>query len=156
MSLSRDRALEELIVSNLKRDSRIDIHELDVRVDNGIVYLSGSLDSAAERRAVQEDIMLTVEPDKLADSTTLRNFVERTDEELKFSVLRVLARDIVLDARYVEVAANDGIVTLSGHVSSYAQKSDVETVAWWTPGVVDVVSRLLVDGLTEPTEESDY
>lgn len=148
--------MQELIVSNLKRDSRIDIRELDVRVDNGIVYLSGSLDSAAERRAVQEDIMLTVEPDRLADSTTLRNFVERTDEELKFSVLRVLARDIVLDARYVEVAANDGIVTLSGHVSSYAQKSDVETVAWWTPGVVDVVSRLLVDGLTEPTEESDY
>ena len=45
-----------------------------------------------------------------------------TNEALRRSVLDELAWDPSLDATHVGVAASHGVVTLTGHVGSYAEK----------------------------------
>ncbi|MCL5104658.1 MAG: BON domain-containing protein [Armatimonadetes bacterium] len=150
-----DRKVEELVTSVLSKDSRIDFSEIKVKVENGVVYLSGTVDSAAERRAAQEDLESAPPVETVVDQLTLRNFIERTDEELAESVRRALIRDITLDARQIKVEATGGVVTLSGRVESYAQKSAAENVALWTPGVVDVISHLEAGPLPGPPEEPD-
>ncbi|MGI6295787.1 MAG: BON domain-containing protein [Armatimonadota bacterium] len=142
MGESIDKNTENTIRRILGADSRIDAAEIEVAVVDGTVYLSGSVDGAAERLAILEVVKLTTGVRDVIDSLELRNFIERTNDELKESVRNAIARDISIDAHLVSVEANDGEVTLRGHVDSSAQKFSVEDIVWWTPGVTDVVNCL--------------
>lgn len=156
MQVLGDREIEESVRNMLAQDSRVDVREINVRVENGVVYVSGAVDSAAERRAIQEDLESVLNVGRFIDTLTLRNYVERTNEELAASVMNVLVRDRMVDASDIAVNASDCRITLNGRVGSYAQKRAAEEDAWWTPGVVDVVNRLQVDGFVEPPLEPDY
>ncbi len=140
-----DREIEEVTRECLVADSRVDIGEIDVNVRDGVVHLSGKVDSAAERQAILEDIRIVPGVIDTIDQLVLRNYVQRTDAELKEAVKHALARDIAVDAVPVTVEAAEGKVVLRGHVDSYAQKNNAEDVAWWTPGVTDVISHLEVE-----------
>lgn len=140
-----DREIEESIHRSLAADSRVDTGEIDVSAEDRTVFLSGTVDSAAERQAVLENVMATPRVDGAIDQLRLRNFVERTDEELTEAVKHALARDITVDERPLSVQAREGEVTLTGHVDSRSRKNTVEDVAWWTPGVTNVVSHLQVE-----------
>ena len=141
-----DSMVEELAKRALVNDSRVDVSEIQVKVLDGIVYLSGTVDSAAELRAVREDLMSAPEVSQVVDELKLRNYIERTDDELREAVKRSLIRDIDIDRRRIDIEAGRGIVTLRGWVPSYAQKLEAESVVWWTPGVIEVINRLEIDG----------
>lgn len=151
-----DAEIEELVWAAIEDDSRVDRTEVGLQVEHGTVYLDGMVDSAAERQAVQQDAETVVPRDKIVDRLSLKNFVERTNEELCSAVRAAMKRDIALDADGVAVECRDGVVNLSGHVRGYADKHAVECLAWWMPGVTDVVSRVQVDGIGDPRDEPDY
>ncbi len=153
MRVLGDREIEEMAGQALAADSRVDPHEVSLRVEGGVLYVSGAVDSAAERRAVQEDLEAIAGTVSVVDMLTLRNYVERTNEELAAGVRRALSRDLAVGTTSISVRAEDGVVTLSGGLESHAQKRAAEDVAWWTPGVTDVVNRLRVNGGTEIPED---
>jgi osmotically-inducible protein OsmY len=66
----------------------------------------------------------------------------KTDIQLRRSVEDELAAEPSLDATGVGVAVKDGIVTLSGHVPSYAEKLATERCTARLPGVGAIVSEL--------------
>jgi len=140
-----DREVEELVRQCLATDSRVDEGEVEVCVEDGTVFLAGAVDSAAERQAAIEDAESTVGVRDIAARLTLRNYVERTDQELREAVRHALARDIAVNTQRVSVEAGDGQVTLNGMVDSCSEKHAAEDVAWWTPGVTNVISHLQVE-----------
>ncbi|MCE5323674.1 BON domain-containing protein [bacterium] len=157
MVTHKDRQIEEQVTVTLRNDSRIDLSEISVHVDDGVVYLTGTVDSAAEKKAAWEDLQAATGIDRVVDELVIRNYIDRSDEELRHSVKQFLIRDIDVDANPIDVEARDGVVTLKGRVASYAQKVEAECVAWWIPGVTDVISHLEVDGIFDPlAEETDY
>lgn len=68
----------------------------------------------------------------------------RTDAETKQAVLRELKWDIHVDEANVQVAVSGGVVTLSGHVSSWAKRIAAQKAAHRVAGVLDVANELLV------------
>ncbi len=66
------------------------------------------------------------------------------DGQLKQAVLAELGWDPSVDAAHVGVTANDGVVTLSGHVETYAQKHAAETAASRVRGVQAVAEEIEV------------
>jgi osmotically-inducible protein OsmY len=52
----------------------------------------------------------------------------------------------------VEVAVEDGVITLEGSVISLSHKRVAGVLAWWTPGCRDVVNSL---GVSPPEEDND-
>jgi osmotically-inducible protein OsmY len=68
-----------------------------------------------------------------------------TDKELQDAVMRELEWDPAVDAAHIGVSAKDGAVTLSGHVSSYAQKWAALRAAERVEGVVAVVDDLVIE-----------
>jgi osmotically-inducible protein OsmY len=68
-----------------------------------------------------------------------------TDKDLQDAVMRELEWDPAVDAAHIGVAAKDGVVTLSGHVSSYAQKWVALRAAERVEGVVAVVDDLTIE-----------
>ena len=78
-----------------------------------------------------------------------------TDSELQEDVLRELAWDPTVDAAHVGVVVKNGVVTLSGHVSSYAEKWAAEEAAKRVYGVRAVANELDVKlpGSSQRTDE---
>lgn len=68
-----------------------------------------------------------------------------TDAEIKEAVLRELAWDTHVEATEVGVEVEDGIVTLTGSVSSYGKKLAAQNAAHQVFGVHDVVNAIEVD-----------
>lgn len=75
------------------------------------------------------------------------------DAKLQHSVLQELEWDPSIDASKIGVAASDGVVTLSGYVSTYADKMAAERVAKRVYAVRAVVNKIDVKLLgTGPTD----
>jgi osmotically-inducible protein OsmY len=140
-----DESLRREIFDTISEDTRVDEKEVTLRVRDGVVYLDGAVDSAAERRAIYEDIEMCAGVRSVVDNLTLTNFIACDDETLSQSVKLELLRDPTLDARNIEVHADNGRIRLEGRVATYSEKRTAESTAWWAPGVIDVTSRLCVD-----------
>lgn len=67
------------------------------------------------------------------------------DSTLRQSVERALELDPRVDARRIGVAVRDGVVTLTGFVSSYAELQAAEAVAQSLPGVCAIADDIIVD-----------
>jgi osmotically-inducible protein OsmY len=68
-----------------------------------------------------------------------------TDAEIKEAVLRELAWDTRVESTEVGVEVEDGIVTLTGSVSSYGKKLAAQNAAHQVFGVHDVVNAIEVN-----------
>jgi osmotically-inducible protein OsmY len=66
------------------------------------------------------------------------------DAELQRDVMAELKWEPSVDAAHIGVSAKDGVVTLSGHVSSYAEKFAAERAAKRVQGVLAVANELEV------------
>jgi hypothetical protein len=67
---------------------------------------------------------------------------KRSDERIKEDVCEALYRSYDVDATHIDVAVNQGVVTLSGTVDSRDTKRLAEDVAEGVGGVHDVQNRL--------------
>lgn len=67
-----------------------------------------------------------------------------TDKELRQLVIDELEYEPSIDAADIGVAAEDGVVTLSGHVADYAQKTAAERAAWRVKGVRGIAQEIEV------------
>jgi len=85
------------------------------------------------------------------------------DDRLIDEVSERLMQDRLLDARGVEVAADAGTVTLSGHVAAASDMALAAMLVRGTPGVRGVVNRLVLQPgpraparAAEPEEPAHY
>ncbi|ACA17303.1 transport-associated [Methylobacterium sp. 4-46] len=67
-----------------------------------------------------------------------------TDKDLRRDVLDELDFDPSLDATNIGVAVSDGVVTLTGHVGSYAEKVEAERAARGVKGVRAIAQDIQV------------
>jgi len=66
------------------------------------------------------------------------------DIDLRQNVLDELEFEPSIDAANIGVAAENGVVTLTGHVASYAQKIAAERAAWRVKGVKAIAQEIEV------------
>jgi osmotically-inducible protein OsmY len=66
------------------------------------------------------------------------------DKELRQLVVDELEYEPSIDAADIGVAAENGVVTLSGHVADYVQKMAAERAAWRVKGVKGIAQKIEV------------
>jgi osmotically-inducible protein OsmY len=71
--------------------------------------------------------------------------IDKSDEGIAKDVVDSLYWDSRVDASKMGVYVNDGIVTLSGTLSSYSERAAASEDAWIISGVRDVKNQLKVD-----------
>jgi osmotically-inducible protein OsmY len=76
----------------------------------------------------------------------------KTDAELKRDVERELEWDPSIDARNIAVAVKNGVVSLSGYVSTYSDKWRAESIAKRVAGVMTLANEIEVKLATERTD----
>ncbi len=147
----------------LEHDRRIDFHKHRIKIGldpDGALVLEGEVGNIAAKKialeraaAISGGIVdrLRVAPSKRMGDGEIRDHVrDALLEEACFGSIRTgdsegsREKSTVAPQSWVDVAVDDGVVTLDGQVSSLSHKRLAGVLAWWVPGSRDVVNGLEV------------
>lgn len=139
-----DTTLESDVVQAMVYDPAVDFANLDVEVDDGVVILSGTVNSWQEKTLAIRTAKGVRGVAEVRDRMDIQFVEDRTDSEILPEVKQALRWDALVDDALIDVSVDDGVVTLKGTVGSAAEKRRAEYDAQ-IAGVRDVsVDRLEV------------
>jgi len=139
-----DAEITDAVDLELLLDEGVSSHLIDVNTDEGVVTLSGSVDNIlAKERA--ERIAETIRGVRAVVNTIVVEPVERNDKGIRKDIERVLLLDPAADSYEVGVEVDDGKVTLTGTVESWAEKSLSAHVAKGVKGVMEIQNNIAID-----------
>lgn len=140
-----DEKLRQDVLDAIRHDSRINSGRVAVSAINGAVNLYGSVPTYAQKLDAGKDAARVKGVTQLTNELIVRTVTPWTDAEIADVIRGNLQRDARIErAGWIDVSVFHGAVTLSGTVSSYAQKSDATDDAWTAPGVIAVDNNLTV------------
>jgi osmotically-inducible protein OsmY len=140
-----DEQIQKDVLAELKWDARVAPNEIGVSVKNGIVALTGHVDSyykkwAAEQAAHRVRGVKAVVNDI---EVVLPSSSERTDEEIAAAAVHALESDSLLGGKNLQVTVSKGWITVSGEVEWNFQREDAERVLrrlWGVKGVTNLIT----------------
>lgn len=148
-----DQEIRQNVWDEISHDARIDSSNITVTVTDGIVYLDGTVPSYYQKITAGEDARRIKGVIDVVNNLTVRLPRVWTDAEIRDTIRGNLDRDIrITDPSKIFVSVSDGIVTLSGTVPTYRQRTAASDDAWAAPGVVDVINDIVV---VPPTVRTD-
>jgi osmotically-inducible protein OsmY len=139
-----DEHLQRLVLEELDWDRRVSPNEIGVSVKDGIVTLSGQVDSYTKRLAAQEAALNVLGVRAVANELEVHMpmTAERTDADLAQMALTALAWDADIPSSGLEVVVSHGWVTLLGTVDVPFQRLEAERVVHHLQGVKGVTNRI--------------
>lgn len=146
-----DYELEFAVASALGRDPVTVGQRIATQARAAVVRLWGEVDSNAARRAAQADALaIPGVLDVLDDLAVVP--VHRSDARIADEEARVIADDPLLDASGLRLQVQDGVVRLTGHVRSGAERARAEGDAHAvSPEGVDVQGIVITGGYDDGT-----
>jgi osmotically-inducible protein OsmY len=125
-------------------DPDIDGSEILIGVSGGSVTLEGTVDSYWKKPFVDSKISGIRGVAKIENRLAVVPSKRISDELIARDIMATLDRDSLVDPGDVTVEVRNGVVSLSGNVSSWVSRRSAELDAAHTAGVVDVDNRLNV------------
>jgi osmotically-inducible protein OsmY len=115
---------------------------LQVVVEDGWVTLKGKVNWQFQKR-IAGDIVWGLNGVKgVTNAITIKPRV--APSIVKAKIEASIIRNAFLDAKGIQVKADEGKVTLEGTVYSWLEKAQAEDAAWSAPGVAEVDNKLVV------------
>jgi len=141
-----DEAIAERVQRILAWDIEVPEEHIRVRVEHGMVTLTGEVPRFFQREAAAAAIR------RLGGVRGVVNLIEVAPHHrgggeadlVRRKIETALRRNAEVEAEGVRVELNDGLVTLHGSVRSWAQRAVAESIAWAAPGVQHVADALHV------------
>jgi osmotically-inducible protein OsmY len=121
-----------------------DAGEIEVRIAEGRVTLTGSVDALWKKERIGELASIPAGVLRVYNNITVLPGERVADEAIAGRILRAIARTAGGAAGRVSVTVRNGKVVLSGQVPSWAACQLVLEAALYTGGVVDVENGLQV------------
>jgi osmotically-inducible protein OsmY len=144
--MKTDAQLQRDVMNELQWEPTLQPAEIGVAVKDGVVMLSGHVDSYAKKwaseravkrvsgvKAVAEEIKVTV------PGTYMRN-----DEDIARAASNILEWDFSVPHDRVTVMVQNGRITLSGDVDWYHQKVHAEDAVRHLTGVLGIVNLITI------------
>jgi len=144
--MKNDLEIQQDVMNQLKWNPFLKASEIGVSIKNGIVTLSGQVDSYAQKieaehtvrkvagvKAIAEDIEIGVSPS-----------YRKSDTEIAASVLNALKWHSAVPEDKLEVKVEDGIVTLGGEVEWEYQRNSARNSVVNLVGVRSVINNIAI------------
>ena len=150
----KDADIQQELTRHFETSALFDDDDIHVKVHDGVVQLRGSVDAANEKTWAQMDAW--VAGVKQVDATDLKvSFApaplrsagagpEISDSDIREAIHQLYTFDPRIDSFKPDISVSEGVVTLSGFVSTPKAKQAAVQIARHMGGVVDVVDRLEV------------
>jgi osmotically-inducible protein OsmY len=154
VSIRTDEAIQVDVLEELKWDSRVRPNEIGVAVKDGIVSLTGWVDSYLKKMSAQEAAHRVPGVKAVANDIEVRlpDSAERTDPDLARAALNALKWDAGIPTDKIDITVDHGWVTLKGVVNYYFQKGYAERAIERLSGVRGVSNLLTVKPQPAPQD----
>jgi osmotically-inducible protein OsmY len=115
---------------------------LQVVVEDGWVTLKGKVNWQYQKRIAEDEVRWLSGVKGVTNAIAVKSRV--APPVVKAKIEAAITRNAFLDAKGIQVKADDGKVTLEGTVYSWLEKQQAEDAAWSAPGVTEVDNKLVV------------
>lgn len=141
-----DEEIQKDVLNELKWDPRVQSTEIGVAVKDGVVTLTGWVDSFYKRGAAEEAAHRVRGVLAVANEIEVRLLVsdERPDADIAAAAIHALKWDAGVSIDNLDVTVSKGWVKLTGVVEWEYQKRDAERVVRRLKGVKGVVNLLTI------------
>jgi osmotically-inducible protein OsmY len=149
-----DEQIQRDVLAEMKYDARVQPNEIGVTVEDGVVTLTGLVDSYTKKWAAEEAAHRVRGVKAVANEIEVRlsSIAERTDTDIGAAAVRALEWDAFVPVEKLDVTVSKGWVTLRGEVEWQFQKEDAERVVRRLSGVKGVTNLIVVKPRVTPSE----
>lgn len=150
-----DVAVQQQVMSELTWDTRVDASDIGVTVKNGIVTLTGTVETWSKRVAAQEAAHRVAGVLDVANELVVKPISTQIhdDTEIARQVRQALQWDVLVPDDRIRTTVEDGRVTLEGDVYTWAEREDAGRAIRNLAGVRMVENRLTVKPAPVRTED---
>ena len=144
--MKTDTELQRDVMNELKWEPGIQAAEIGIGVKDGVVTLSGNVDSYAKKWAVERAAKRVAGVKAVAEeiNVTLLGSYKRNDEDIARTASSMLNWNHQVPSDRVKVMVQNGRITLSGDVDWYYQKTAAEDAVRYLTGVVGVTNSITI------------
>jgi len=149
-----DVQIQTDVLAELKWDARVNPNEIGVVVKDGIVTLTGWVDSYIKKWSAEEAAQRVRGVKAVANDIEVKlpSSSERTDADIAAEAVRALELDALIPIENVKVTVSRGWITLDGTVEWQYQKEEAERVVRRLTGVRGISNLIQVKPQASPSE----
>jgi osmotically-inducible protein OsmY len=148
--MTADRQLQQDVIDELRWDPSINEKEIGVAAKEGVVTLSGSVESYAQKLAAERAAERVTGVRAVAMDLNVRvpGSFQRTDTDIAHAAMTNLNWDVQVPDEKITLTVEDGWLTLTGTVDWKYQRNAAENAVRFLTGVKGVVNHIVVGNRT--------
>lgn len=147
-----DQEVQRDVLAELKWDAQVQPNEIGVSVKDGVVTLTGWVDSYLKKWSAEEAAHRVAGVKAVANDIEVKLATERTDADIAEAAVNALKWDTFVPTDRVHVTVSKGWVTLKGDVEWQFEKQEAERVVRRLSGVKGVVNLITVMPRVTPSD----
>ena len=137
-----DTDLRDRVERQLDWEPEITSTDLGVATDNGVVTLTGFVNSYGEKLAAERVTLKTYGVSAVANEIQVKPLFKKTDTDIASAALDALEVRVDVPHEKIKLTVKDGWITLEGNVDWYYQKNAAEFAVKYLAGVKDVTNSI--------------
>jgi len=155
--MKTDTELQQDVMDELKWEPTVKAAEIGVGVTDGVVTLSGNVDSYYEKWAAERAVARVFGVKAVAEEIQVKlpGSFKRSDGDIARAAANALEWNVSVPHDRVKVEVQDGVVTLRGEVDWGYQKDIAEDVVRYMIGVARVSNQITIKPTVRPTDIGD-
>ncbi len=145
---SIEETLREAVVSELAADPSVRDIEMGVVVEDGVVTLTGHVESLRARIAAERAVKRVDGVRSIANDLLVKQLGERTDTEIAREALHRLRNNVSVPAE-VQAVVSNGCITLDGTVTWMYQRVAAENAIRHLRGVKSISNEITLRSIPQ-------
>lgn len=144
--MKTDAEIQKDVMEELRWEPLLNASEIGVAVKNGIVTLSGTVDTYGKKVAAEDAAKSVAGVKAVAEDIEVRlsAFGSRNDTEIAQAVMNALKWHSAVQEDKIKIKVEGGWVTLEGEVEWEFQKSAARTMVENLTGVVGIINNIKI------------
>jgi osmotically-inducible protein OsmY len=151
-SMRTDHELRQDVERELEWEPSVDERRIGVAVVDGVVTLSGEVESYAEKWRAERTVEHVTGVKGIANEISIRSSAGRTDTEIAQDAVDALRSNVLVPDENIQVRVVNGWLTLSGEVGWDYQRRSAERAIRNIRGVKGVSNLITIRPRVEPQD----
>lgn len=149
-----DKEIQQAVLRELEWEPQVSSTEGGVSVKDGIVTLTGFVDSYAKKYAAERAAKRIAGVKAVVNDIEVKlpTDMERTDEDLARSAIQALQSRITVPADRIKITVRNGWITLEGELNWQYQREAAESAVRYLAGVRGVTNLITVKPRPAPSD----
>ncbi|HEX7101678.1 MAG TPA: BON domain-containing protein [Nitrolancea sp.] len=143
-AVKNDTDIAQAVANALEWGASIPFENIDIKVENGDVTLSGEVPWNFQRTDIADTVRRISGVKAVINLITLSAHPSSA-EKIRADIERALVRNAEVDADAIRVRIEDRHAFLTGTVHAWSEKQAAEEAAWRAPGITVVTNEIRVE-----------